>query len=140
MSVLAALRRIAVHEERVARLELAEAERARHDQELVVTRAARAIGSALALGGQGCVDALDHYHRHGYALRMEMARRGAERRLIEHDKAVGARREAISAAARHRGTLDRLVERHEEAEATERKRIEQQHLDETGLQGWWRRP
>jgi flagellar export protein FliJ len=139
MSAIAALRRIAVHEERIARLELADAERARHDQEQAVAHATRAIGGALALGDQGPLDANDHYHRHGYALRMEMARRGAERRLIEHDKVVGTRRAAITSAARNRGTLDRLVERHEVAEATERRRTEQQHLDEAGLQGWWRR-
>jgi flagellar export protein FliJ len=139
MSAIAALRRIAAHEERLARIELADAERARHDQEQVVAQATRAIGSALALGSQGPLDALDHYHRHGYALRMEMARRGAERRLIEHDKAVGTRRQAIASAARNRGTLDRLVERREAAEASERQRSEQKHLDEAGLQGWWRR-
>ncbi|MEZ4235188.1 MAG: flagellar FliJ family protein [Myxococcota bacterium] len=139
MSVIAALRRIAVHEERVARMELVRAEQAREKQEQVVAQATQAIDGALALGSQGPVDAHDHYYRHGYALRMEMTRRGAQQRLIEHDKAVGSRREAMSTASRSRGTLDRLVEQQEAAEATERQRTEQKHLDETGLQGWWRR-
>ncbi|MEQ1507786.1 MAG: hypothetical protein ABMB14_36495 [Myxococcota bacterium] len=136
MDALLKLRRLAEHHERVARLELANAERDRVAQEEVVTETATAIRTAL---GSQSVDPDDHYHRHGYALRMEMARRGAERRLVERQRDVGLKREAMTVAAREKGTLDKLYELREAAQNAELSRVENQHLDEAGLMGWWRR-
>lgn len=136
MSAVVKLRRLAEHKERLAKLELAQAERDRADQERVVEQAASAIAQALVHTGD---DPTDHLHRHGYALRMEMARRGAERRLLERQREVGRRRDLVRDASRERGTLDRLVELAEETRTAEATRTEQHGLDETGLIAWWRR-
>lgn len=136
MHALFRLRRIARYHERLAKIELAVAEHERADQERAVAQASAAIAAVL---DAPAVDATEHHQRHGYALRMEMARRGAERRLIDRQKDVGTRRDAMAVAMRERGTLDRLVEIHDNEVTGERQRVEQHGLDETGLQGWWRR-
>jgi hypothetical protein len=45
----------------------------------------------------------------------------------------------MAQASRECGTLDKLIELHETAESARRRKIDQKHLDEAGLQGWWRR-
>ncbi|MEQ1567721.1 MAG: hypothetical protein ABMA64_18920 [Myxococcota bacterium] len=136
MSAVVKLRRLAEHKERLAKLDLANAERERALQEQVVNAATTAIEAALCAPGD---EATDHLHRHGYALRMEMARRGAETRLVERQRDVGQKRELVTLAARERGTLDRLIELAAEVEFAATSRVEQHKLDETGLIGWWRR-
>jgi flagellar export protein FliJ len=136
MSAVTKLRRLAEHRERVAKMELATAEQERAAQEQVVAQTTDALERAL--GAQG-TEPFDHLHRHGYALRMEMARRGAEHRLIERQRDVGAKRDVVTRASRERGTLDRLIELQEAAACAAAARIEQSGLDETGLMAWWRR-
>ena len=136
MDAILKLKRLSEHRERTARLALANAERERQAQEAVVAQTHQAINQALLCGGD---EPSDHLHRHGYALRMEMQRRGAERHLMERQRDVGTRREAVVAAAREKGTWERLAELRELARDAELQRIDQHHLDETGLQGWWRR-
>ena len=135
MDAIHKLKRLSEHRERTARIALADAERDRQAQEAVVAQTRHAIEAALESTAN---DPSDHLQRHGYALRMEMARRGAERNLLERHRDVGTRREAVLVAAREKGTWERLSELRDAAETAELARIEQQHLDEAGLQGWWR--
>lgn len=133
------LRRLAQHRERLAKLELANAEGLRAQQEALVEQTSRAIQGALGAQGIDPLDPLDQQNRHGYALRMEMERRGAVHKLMERQREVGAKQELVSAAAREKGTYDRLIELRELAETARLAHIERQALDETGLVGWWRR-
>lgn len=135
MDAILKLKRLSEHRERTARLDLANAERDRQAQEAVVAQTHQAIEDALGFGGD---EATDHLFRHGYALRMEMARRGAERHLQERQRDVGVRRDAVLVASREKGTWERLSELREAAAAADAARTEQKHLDEAGLQGWWR--
>lgn len=135
MDAILKLKRLSEHRERTARIALANAERDRQDQEMVVAQTHQAIEAALQFGGN---EPADHLFRHGYALRMEMARRGAERHLMERQRDVGVRRDAVMVAAREKGTWERLAELRQAAETADLARTEQKHLDEAGLQGWWR--
>jgi flagellar export protein FliJ len=139
MDGIGKMRRLAQHRERLAKLELATAENLRVQQEMLVEQTTRAILGALGSQDIDPLDPLDQMNRHGYALRMEMERRGAQRRLQDRQREVGARREQVTAASREKGTYDRLIELRDAAEHAERTRIEQRQLDETGLVGWWRK-
>jgi hypothetical protein len=136
MNAVVKLRRLAEHHERMAKLELALAERDRAAQEQLVSDVQSAIADALALDD---VDLFDHLHRHGFASRMEFVRRAEEQKLEEHTSEVGTKRENVRAASREKGSLDRLIELAEIAVFTRLTRSEQARLDETGLLAWWRR-
>lgn len=135
MTTLQRMHRIAAHQERVARLELLEAELHRNTHQQHVDEAGRSVTAALAHPAH---DQEDHLHRHGFALRMEMNRRAAERKLIERQREVGVRREALESTSREKGKLSRLIELREAAERAEADLRDQRRLDETGLLGWWR--
>lgn len=137
MDAIHKMRRLAAHHERMARLDLANAEREHTAQERVVAAVSQDIHVALHTQAD---DADDFLNRHTYGLRMEMARRGAERRLVDRARDVGDRRDGMRVASREKGTLDKLIERRDADAASEHARLEQRSLDETGLQGWWRRP
>jgi flagellar export protein FliJ len=139
MDGIGKMRRLAQHRERLAQLELANAENLRAQQEMLVEQTSRAILGALGSQGIDPLDPLDQFHRHGYALRMEMERRGAQRRLQDRMREVGVCKEQVTAASREKGTYDRLIELRDAAEHAERTRVEQKQLDETGLVGWWRK-
>jgi flagellar export protein FliJ len=135
MTTLQRMHRIAAHQERIARLELAEAENVRNTHQRQVDEAGRHVTLALQHPSE---DQEDHLHRHGYALRMEMSRRAAERRLLERQREVGARREVLESTSREKGKLARLCELREAEERAENDARDQRRLDETGLLAWWR--
>ena len=135
MTTLQRMRRLAAHRERLARLDLVEAENARAATQSQVDEASRQMTRALE---HPCVDQEDHYLRHGFALRMETNRRAAERRLFERQREVGARREVLEAASREKGKFARLCELREAAERAEIEARDQRRLDEVGILGWWR--
>lgn len=136
MNAVAKLRRLAEHRERMAKLELALAERERAVQEQLVNELQQAITSALASTDEGL---LDHLHRHGFATRLEFTRRTAQKNLDERTTDVGAKRDEVRDASREKGSLDRLLEIEETELFTRLTRSEQARLDETGLLAWWRR-
>lgn len=135
MTTLQRMHRIAAHQERVARLELALAEHHRTVHQRHVDEAGQSLLEALA---HECNDQEDHVFRHGFALRMEMNRRAAERKLIERQREVGTRREALETTSREKGKLTRLIELREAIERAECDQRDQRNLDEAGLVGWWR--
>jgi flagellar export protein FliJ len=135
MTTLQRMHRIAAHQERIARLELAEAEQARSTHQRHVEEAGRSVTLALQHPSE---DQEDHLHRHGYALRMEMSRRAAERRLFERQREVGVRREHLESTSREKGKLSRMIELREAAERAEADQRDQRRMDETGLLAWWR--
>jgi flagellar export protein FliJ len=135
MTTLQRMHRIAAHQERVARMELAEAELERSSHQRQVDDAGRSVSSAL---NHPSFDQEDHLQRHGYALRMEMNRRAAERKLIDRQREVGARRERLESTSREKGKLSRLIELRDAADRAESSMRDQRRLDETGLLAWWR--
>jgi flagellar export protein FliJ len=135
MTTLQRMLRIAAHRERVARLELAEAEHARSLVQRQVDEAGRQVTLALQHPSE---DQEDHIQRHGYALRMEMTRRAAERTLLDRQREVGARREVLESSSREKGKLSRLCELQDAAERAETERRDQRRLDEMGIIAWWR--
>jgi flagellar export protein FliJ len=136
MNAVAKLRRLAQHRERMAKLDLAFAERERAAQEQVVTDISVALASTLSEADENL---LDHLHRHGFASRLEFVRRTEEQQLEERTTEVGVKREIVQHASREKGSLDRLIEIEETAVFTRLTRTEQARLDETGLIAWWRR-
>lgn len=135
MTTLKRMHRIAAHHERLARQDLAHAEQERSVHQRVVDDAGRTLSTTLQ---HPSVDQEDHLQRHGYALRMEMARRAAERRLIERQRECGVRREELLVTSREKGQLSRLIELREAADRAETSLRDQRRLDETGLMAWWR--
>lgn len=137
MSVIEKMRRLAAHRERIAKIELANAEGMRAKQEALVEQTSAAILGALGSQSADPLDPVDQQNRHGYALRMEMERRSAARALSEREREVEAQREQVTAASRETGTYERLLERRAAAQQADRARIEQRQLDEAGLASWW---
>lgn len=135
MTTIHKMRRLAEHRERMARLELAQAEMDRVRQQEVVDDTSGRMQEVLQAPSVGVED---HVHRHAYALRMEMARRGAERRLMERQRDVSNRRDALGVASREKGQLGKLIELRDEQLRHEARRREQGFLDEAGMQSWWR--
>lgn len=135
MNAIDQLRRLAAHQDRNARLALAQAEQARAVQQATLEESASTLQRALASPSEGANDELT---RHTFALRAEMVRRGAERRLLERQREVNRRQDAMRVAAREKGTLDRLIERRDDAQGREAAQREQRGLDEAGITGWWR--
>lgn len=139
MNGIKKMQRLAKHRERVAKIELANAEEQRVRQEALVEQTSAAISGALGSQYIDPLDPVDQQNRHSYALRMEMERRGAQRSLYEQTREVESRQEHVTAASRETGTYDRLIEIRNAALAAERSRVEQHHLDEAGLTSWWLR-
>ena len=135
MTTIHKMRRLAEHRERMARIELAQAELDRVAQQEVVDDTSGRMQEALQAPSPAIED---HVHRHAYALRMEMARRGAERRRMDRQRDVSNRRDALGLASREKGQLGKLIELRDEQLRHEAGRREQRFLDEAGMQSWWR--
>ncbi len=135
MTTIQQLRKLAEHRERVARMDLAVAERDRIAQQAAVDASDRALAECAALEGHGVADELN---RQTWLLRTELVRRGGERKLLERQRDVGRREEVMRTAAREKGALDRIVELRAEEVTHAAGRREQQGLDESGIQAWLR--
>lgn len=130
------IHRLLENRERLARLDLVRAEQARADQETAVQHVKDAIHAAREAPVE---DAGSHAQSQVYVLKMEMARRTHEHRLIERQREVGRQREAVVAAAKEARSVELVAEHREERAAEDIRTHERKELDEHGLQGWWRK-
>lgn len=139
-SALNALLRVRGIEKRVAKNELAEAERVRREQETRVgliegameqSRIAEALG---AEGGQACWVA----NEHAWRIRLEGDLRRESAILSRRDVEARARREALGNADRRERVVEQAIERHEAEAALEARRADGRRLDGVATVRWWR--
>lgn len=137
---LQALFRVRSIEKRIAKNELAEAERIRQIQEdRVVTieaameqsRIAEAIG---AEGLQACWVA----NEHAWRIRLEGDLRREAAILSKRDVEARARREALAGCDRRERVVEQAIERHEAEADLEARRADGRRLDGIATVRWWR--
>lgn len=124
-------------EEHRARLELAEAEFEESRRESAVTKVVDDVRDSRDQTKMD--DAHDVAQHHNFALQMEMTRRAREAELSEQRDVVIGHRDHVRGKALEAKVVEMVGDAREEAEAMERRRVEQKQLDETGTQAWWRK-
>jgi len=136
-NVLQSVIRLRRHHEREVLRDLAQAEQLR----LTTERALEATNRDMedTLGNVSGDDPADMARRHAHAIRLEMERRRQEVHATEAARRVTVHQRAAGVAARDKRVIELVAEAREAAELLEARRHEAEHLDQAGLQSWWRR-
>ena len=133
---LQVLLRIRDRGKRTAQTALHQAETAREAQatalEILEARVERSRRAAE-------VDPVELARHHAFALQMEMKRRSGEQDLLTREREVADCRDRLRDAARGHRVVELVMENRAQEAARHAKRLETAHLDELGVQAWWRK-